>query len=98
KHFEERVMAASAADVLQVVMLATGANAFLRSGSALVLALLQSEKNVLELDHAGIGEQQRVVVGGNERTALHRAVTACGKIVQKPLANFIACHRNFLLY
>ena len=64
EHLEERVVAARVADVLEIVVLAAGANAFLRRCGARVVALLLSKKDVLELVHAGVGEQQRRIVGG----------------------------------
>ena len=67
QHLEERVVAIGEADVLQVVVLAAGAHALLRRGGALVVALLDAEEDVLELVHAGVGEQQRGIVGRDER-------------------------------
>src|SRR6185312_12777257 len=63
KHFEERMVARREADVLEVVMLAAGADAFLRSRGAAVIALLHAKKHVFELVHAGVGEEQRGIVG-----------------------------------
>jgi hypothetical protein len=55
------------ADVLEVVVLAAGAHAALRGGRARVVALLLAEEHVLELHHAGVGEQQRRIVAGHQR-------------------------------
>ena len=43
-------------DILQVVMFATSAHAFLRGGGAGVAALFQAQEDILELVHAGVGE------------------------------------------
>ena len=56
QHFEEGVMAARVTDILQVVMFAARAHAFLRSGGARVVALFKAEEDVLKLIHAGVGE------------------------------------------
>ena len=86
EHLEERVMSRRVADVLQIVVLAARAHAALRRDGARNLALLLTEVDVLELHHAGVREQKRRVVRGNERGARHGLVAAIGKIVQKGLA------------
>ncbi len=58
-------MAVGEADILQVVMLAAGADALLRRGGAVVVALLEAEKDVLELVHARVGEEQGGIVRGD---------------------------------
>src|SRR5882724_8174220 len=70
-------------------MLAAGAHAFLGRGGAIVVALFHAKEDVLELVHAGVGEQQRRVVRGHERRAAHDAVAAGMKEVEKALANFV---------
>ena len=64
QHLEERVVTTGEADVFEVVVLAAGAHAFLRSRGAVVVALLQAEENVLELVHPRVGEEQRRIVRG----------------------------------
>ena len=92
QHFEEGVMAAGVADVFQVVVLAAGAHAFLRGGGARVVALFEAQEDVLELVHAGVGEQQRGVVRGDQRGTAHHAVAARGEEVEKALSDFVTCH------
>ena len=76
EHFEEGVVAAGAADVVEVVVLAAGADALLGVGDALPGGLGGAEEVGLELVHAGVGEQQRGVVlrhdrrGGEEGVAV----------------------------
>ncbi len=96
QHLEEGVVAARVADVFQVVVLAARAHAFLRAGGARVVALLQAQEDVLELVHAGVGEQQRRVVGRDQRRAAHHAVAAGGKEVEKALSDFVTCHGDSL--
>jgi len=92
EHLEEGVMAASVADVFEVVVLAAGADAFLGGGSARVVALFQSEEGVLELVHACVGEQEGGIIRGDERPGANDAVSAGGKEVEKALSGFVACH------
>ena len=52
--------------VLEVVVFAADAHAFLAGGRPAVWNPLISEKYILELIHAGICEQKRRVVKGNQ--------------------------------
>ena len=67
EHLEEGVVARGVADIVEVVMLAAGAHAFLRRGDAREGRLLGAGKHVLELHHAGIGEHQGRIVARHER-------------------------------
>ena len=67
QHFEKRVVAAGVADVIEIVVLAAGADALLRGGGAGVIALFVAQKHIFKLVHPGVGEQQRGIVGGNQR-------------------------------
>jgi hypothetical protein len=65
QHLEERVVARGVAHVLEVVVLAAGADALLAGGGAVVGPLVEAQEHVLELVHPGVGEQQRRVVAGH---------------------------------
>ncbi len=67
EHFKERVVTSRVADIVQIVVLAAGAHAFLRSGRAAVWALFKTGKDVLELHHARIGEHECWVVARHQR-------------------------------
>src|SRR5450432_1174088 len=69
EHFEEGVMAVGEADVFEVVVFAAGADAFLAGGGAAVVALFESEEDILELVHPRVGKEQRGVVRRDERGA-----------------------------
>ncbi len=73
-------------------MLATGADAFLRSGGAPVFTGFQTLKDLFELVHARVGEHERGVVARHERTAGHDAVPASLKEVEKTLTDLVASH------
>ena len=89
QHLEERVMPRGVADVLQVVVLAAGPYALLRCCRARVITALDAGKDVLELDHAGVGEQQRGIVPRHERARGHGAVAMAGKEVEERLADVV---------
>ncbi len=67
EHLEEGVMARGVADIVEVVVLAAGAHAFLRGGGARIGTLLQAGEDVLELHHARIGEHQGRIVARHQR-------------------------------
>ena len=71
EHFEKGVMARRVTDIFEVVVLAARAHAALRGRGAGIAALLGAQKHVLELHHAGIGEQQRRIVAGHQRARRH---------------------------
>ena len=66
QHLEEGVVAGGVAHVLEVVVFAARAHAALAGGGAHVVALVTAEEAVLELHHAGVGEEQRRVVARHE--------------------------------
>ena len=92
EHLEERVVARRLADLVEVVVLAAGAHALLRGRRALVRALLGAGEHVLELDHPGVGEQQRRVVGGHERARGHDLVALALEELEKSSADVGGVH------
>ncbi len=89
EHLEKSVVAIGEAHILKIVVLASGAHAFLAGRGAHVVALLEAEKNVLELVHPRVGEKQRGIVRRDERRTAHDAVPALLEEFQKCLANFV---------
>jgi len=72
EHLEEGMVPGSTPHVLQVIVLAAGPHAFLGAGGPVVAPVLHTKEAVLELVHAGIGEEKgRVVVGDEEGTGDH---------------------------
>ena len=93
EHLEEGVMARGVADVIEVVVLAAGADAFLRRGGGDIGAALLAGEDVLELHHAGIGEHQRRVVARHQRAALDDLVALAREVVEEGGADIVAaCH------
>ena len=74
EHLEERVMAGGVPDVLEIVVLAPGAHATLAGDRAVVVEALPARQSVLELHHAGVGEQQRRVVARHQAARGHYLV------------------------
>src|ERR1700677_4731242 len=87
EHLEECVMAVGEAYVFQVVVLAAGADTFLRGGGAGVVALFQAEEDVFELVHPGVGEEQRGIVGRNQRRRVDLFVAFFDEEVQELAAD-----------
>jgi len=92
QHLEEGMVARGVADVLQVVVLAAGAHAALRRHRAGVGAFVLPREHVLELHHAGIGEQQGGVVARHQRAGGNDGVALGGEEVEKTLADGAAFH------
>src|SRR5882762_2755758 len=90
-------MARGAADVLQVVVLAAGTDAFLRRGGARVVARLAAEEDVLELVHAGVREEQRRVAGRDEGRARHATMALRLEVLEELLADLIGGRHGALL-
>jgi hypothetical protein len=92
------VVARSVADIVEIVVLAAGAHAFLRGDGAAVGPLLQPGEDVLELHHAGIGEHQRRVVARHQRAGGDDFMPVAGKIIEKCRPDLVdATHATSLL-
>src|SRR3954463_6136547 len=71
-------------------MLAARADTSLRAGSSPVGALLEAEKDVLKLDHPGVGEQQSCIVRRNKRRAIYSGMILPGEITEKRFSDLVA--------
>jgi len=67
---------------------------FLHRSGAGIASLFLSEENVLEGDHARIGEQQGGVALGNQRTAGHQYMALPFKIFQEFFSQLVAGHNK----
>ena len=88
EHLEEREVAVGAADVVEVVVLASGAHALLDRGGAPVRRRLVTDEVGLERDHPRVREQQGVVVRDQARRR-HRGVAALREEVEKGGAQLV---------
>ena len=89
EHLEEGVMARGIAHIVEIVVLATGAHAFLRGRRARIGPLLETGKDVLELHHSRIGKHQRRVIARHERRRRHDRVTVLREIVEKARSDLV---------
>src|SRR6266850_2257451 len=89
EHLEKRVVALGKAYILQVVVLAACAHAFLAGRRARVIAFFESEKNILELVHTRVGEEQRGIAVRHERRAANAPVSFAFKKTQEAFANLV---------
>ena len=93
EHLEEGVMARRIADIVEVIVLAAGADAFLRRGGAAVGALLNTGEDILELHHAGIGEHQGGIVARYQRRGGHNLMALTPEEVEEGGTDLReACH------
>src|SRR6476660_5373126 len=94
EHFEEGVMPPRVPDVLEVVVLAAGAQTLLRRDSPAIATGLLAEKDPLELVHAGVGEEQRWIGLWNQRRTRHGLVSMLLKVVNEGLPKVVCalCH------
>ena len=83
EHLEEGVVPRGVADIVEIVVLAPGANAFLRCCRTRIIAGFNAGKQVLELHHAGVREHQRGVVSRHQRAGRLDRVTLLFKITKE---------------
>ena len=89
------MVARRVADIVEIIMLAAGAHAFLSRGGTPIGALFHAGEDVLELHHAGIGEHQRRIVTRNERRGRHELMPIGREIVEKCRPDVVdAAHGN----
>ena len=74
EHLEKGVVIGVLADIVEIVVLAAGADALLAVGRPVVFAFFSAEEDRLELIHAGVGKQERGIVEGDDGAAGHEAV------------------------
>ena len=60
-------MAGGKADIVKVVVFASGSDTFLAGDCPFILDFALTGKNIFELIHSGIGEKQGRVIKGNHR-------------------------------
>ena len=97
EHLEKGVVTRGVADILKVVVLAAGADTFLRGHRAVVVAGLEAGEQVLELHHAGVGEHQCGIVLRNQRAGGHDFVAVGTEIFKKSGSDVVyAAHHSFL--
>ena len=97
QHLEKRVVPRGVADIVQIVVLAAGADAFLRADSAGVWTLFLAGEDVLELHHPGIGEHQGGIVARHQRRAFDDLVATTVEIIEEGGADVVAAGHDVFL-
>jgi hypothetical protein len=80
-------MPSGPAHILEVIVLAAGAHALLGGGRPRVVPALLAQEYGLELDHAGIGEQEGGILGRHQRRGADHTVAVPREVVEEALAN-----------
>ena len=97
QHLEEGVMAGGIAHVFEIVVFAAGAHAALAGSGAHIVALVASQEAVLELHHAGVGEEQCRVVTRHEAGGRDHGVAALAEKFEEGATDVRRTHiRRFL--
>ena len=97
EHLKEGEVAAILADLVEVVVLASGADALLSARGPHVVALLESKEHILELVHACVGEEQRRVALGDDGARGDHGVELLGEVVEKGAAKLVGSHGRSVL-
>ena len=89
EHFKKRVMRVVTPHIFEVVVLACHAHTLLRVDGAGVGFFVGTDKDVLKLNHARIGEEKRRISAGNERHRRHGGMSVFDEEVNESLADFV---------
>ena len=89
QHFKESMVSRRVADIVQIIMLAAGADAFLRRRGGGIGPRLQPGEHIFERHHPGINEHQRRVVLRHQRCRGDHPVPGTAKIVEKRPADIV---------
>jgi hypothetical protein len=81
------MVAGSPTDILQVVMLAPGPDTLLATGRPLVGKLVRPDKDIFELDHAGVGKEKGRVVLGDQGGRSNEVMAVPSEILQETVAD-----------
>src|SRR2546422_8237190 len=88
-------MSRGIAHVLQIVVLTAGTHAALRGDGAHIRTPINAEEYVLELVHAGVGEEQSRIVARYERRRGHDGVSFRREVVEKYLTDVGSLHHVY---
>jgi hypothetical protein len=75
-------------------MLPPGPDTFLGTAGPQVIPLFQTEKDVLELVHPGVGKEEGRIVSRDQVGTFNNRVASFLKKVEKSRPDFLACHEN----
>ena len=92
QHFKEGLMTAGMAHVVEVIVLAAGPNALLAGYSAGVGPGLTAKKDILELVHPGVDEQQSGILVWNQGRTFHNGMTAVFEEFEEAATDLVTVH------
>ena len=97
QHFKESVVVGVFADIVEIVVFAAGTDTFLGIDRPAVGASACAQKYILELVHAGVGEQQCGVIERDDRAAGHECVAMLGgEEIDEFLANLVSASNRHI--
>ena len=83
QHFKKSVVARRITDIVEIIVFAARADAFLCGCRARIGALFEAGKKVLELNHSGVGEHEGWVILRHERRRSHDLVFILFEEIEK---------------
>ncbi len=83
QHFKKSVVARGITDIVEIIVFAARADAFLRGCCACIGALFEAGKKVLERNHSGVGEHEGWVILRHERRRSHDLVVILFEEIEK---------------
>ena len=89
EHLKESVMPRRVANIVQVVVLATCPHALLAGCRTRIVTMLNAGEQILELNHARVGEHQRRIIPRHQRRALNSSMSVAFKIAEERRADVI---------
>ena len=94
EHFEEGMVPRGIADIVEIVMLAPRAHAFLRAGRGDIGPRFQPGEDVLERHHPGVDEHQRRVVLRYQRRGRDPGMAFTCEIIEEAAADIVGRNRK----
>ena len=83
EHLEECMVPRGIADIIEIIVLAARAHAFLAGSRAHVFAFLCTSENVFKRHHARVGEHERGVVMRHERAGGNGLMPVAGEKIEE---------------
>ena len=91
KHLEHRVMVGVVAHFLEIVVLATDAQALLRVCTTTWLRILGAEDDIFPLVHTSVGEHECRIVFDDHGSGGYDGMSLLGEELLEALADFVGC-------
>ena len=96
QHLKKRMVRIVPTNLVEIIMLPRYAHAFLAVSGAFILPLIRSQKNVLKLNHAGVGKQDRLVADRNEGGGANGGMAPFDEKINELFSNIVAGKNRML--